>query len=135
MSLDVKFKMMGPLPVIYVVGRVVDIDVKRMAKHLERLRKGKHPKIVLDVSGTDFIDSHGLGAVVYYHTLLQKENRELIVLNANRSEASYVNRLFELTHLDKVLTIVTSLKSVVEGTGRPQPNAPAGVVPRQPAQT
>ena len=40
---------------------------------------------------------------------MQKEKRELIILNANPDANSYLNRLFELTNLDKVLNIVTHL--------------------------
>ena len=49
------------------------------------------------------MDSHGLGTIVYYHTLMQKEKRKLILVNKNTDETSYLNRLFSLTNLDKVL--------------------------------
>ena len=54
------------------------------------------------------MDSHGLGIIVYYNTLLQKEKRELVILNSNPDKSGYVYRLFELTNLDKVLRIVAS---------------------------
>jgi len=40
---------------------------------------------------------------------MQKEKRELVILNANPDKSSYLCRLFELTNLDKVLKIVDHL--------------------------
>ena len=98
-----------PQAIIELKGRVADLDVKRLQTKLEQLYKKRFQQIVVDVSQTDFLDSHGLGTIVYYHTLLQKENRTLLVLNANPDTSTYINKLFELTNLDKVLHLVRSL--------------------------
>jgi anti-sigma B factor antagonist len=112
MALDVEQKKIGDVPCVALAGRAVDVDVKKLVKGLDSLYKKSAPRVVLDVTNTDFVDSHGLGTIVYYHTLLQKESRELLILNANPNPNSYLNRLFELTHLNKVLKIVTDEKSV-----------------------
>jgi anti-anti-sigma factor len=82
--------------------------VEKCSKKLQSLYKKGVPKLVVDLSRTNFVDSHGLGIIVYYNTLMQKENRELVILNANPDKSGYVHRLFELTNLDKVLRIVQS---------------------------
>lgn len=112
MALDVKLGKEGAVPAIRMAGRAVDVDVRKMSKRLDELYKRKVPGIVLDVSQTDFIDSHGLGTIVYYHTLLQKESRKLVILNINEDPNAYLNRLFELTHLDKVLLIACSAEQL-----------------------
>ncbi|NLP02854.1 MAG: STAS domain-containing protein [Fibrobacter sp.] len=109
MTLEVTLKKTDENPVLELVGRIVDADVKKFQRKIEQLYKKKHKQIVVDVSCASFLDSHGLGTIVYYHTLMQKEKRELIILNANPDANSYLNRLFELTNLDKVLNIVTHL--------------------------
>jgi anti-anti-sigma factor len=121
MALDVVQKKVGEIPVIAITGRAVDIDVKKLAKALEGAYKKKYARIVLNVSNTDFVDSHALGTIVYYHTLMQKEGRELVILNANTNQASYLNRLFELTHLNKVLKIIDNEKLIAESIDRPAP--------------
>ena len=108
-ALEITVKTEKGSPVIELSGRIIDVDVKRFQNRLEQLFKKKHEKIILDVSKTSFIDSHGLGTIVYYHTLMQKEKRELIILNSNTDENSYLNRLFDLTNLNRVLNIVTRL--------------------------
>ena len=90
-------------------GRIADLDVKRVQHRIEQLYKKKLPRIVIDVSKATFLDSHGLGTIVYFHTLMQKDGRQLIILNTNGDRSAYINRLFELTNLDKVLNIVQQL--------------------------
>ena len=107
--LEVNVKKDDALPVVELRGRIADLDVKRVQHKIEQLYKKKTPKIVIDVSSASFLDSHGLGTIVYYHTLMQKEGRQLLILNSNTDRSAYINRLFELTNLDKVLNIIAQL--------------------------
>lgn len=108
-ELEVNIKMGEESPVIELAGRIVDADVKMFQKKIDQFYKKKYPRIILDVTRATFMDSHGLGTLVYYHTLMQKEQRELVILNGNKDTESYLNRLFELTNLDKVLKIVDQI--------------------------
>lgn len=110
MALEIMLKTETDEPVLELTGRIIDVDVKKFQRRIDQLYKKKECKrIILDVTRANFIDSHGLGTIVYYHTLMQKEKRQLIILNANTDGSSYLNRLFELTNLDKVLLIQSSL--------------------------
>lgn len=108
-GLDINVKLDEEMPIIELAGRIVDADVKKFQRRMDQIYKKKYKKIVVDVSRANFIDSHGLGTLVYYHTLMQKEKHQLVIVNANTDENSYLSRLFELTNLDKVLNIVTEL--------------------------
>ncbi|MBN2035950.1 MAG: STAS domain-containing protein [Chitinispirillaceae bacterium] len=108
-ELEVTVKKEDSLPIVELRGRIADLDVKRVQNKIEQLYKKKVQKIIIDVSAASFLDSHGLGTIVYYHTLMQKEGRQLLILNANTDQSAYINRLFELTNLDKVLNIVSQL--------------------------
>ncbi|MDR0307374.1 MAG: STAS domain-containing protein [Chitinispirillales bacterium] len=111
MALEVSLISEAENPVLELTGKIIDIDVKKLQHKMDQLYKKKAiPRIVLDVSLANFIDSHGVGTIVYYHTLLQRENRRLVILNANPDPKAYLNNLFELTNLDKVLNIVKSLE-------------------------
>lgn len=109
MSLDIKVKKVKKVPVVELVGRAIDVDVEKFSKKLESVHKNGARRIVIDLSKTNFVDSHGLGVIVYYNTLMAKEGKQLVILNANPDERGYVRRLFELTNLDKVLATVKSL--------------------------
>jgi len=108
MSLEIKLKKVKNVPVIELVGRAIDVDVEKFSKKLVAVYKKKPKRIVIDLSRTNFVDSHGLGIIVYYNTLMAKEGGQLVLLNANPDSRGYVRRLFALTNLDKVLKTVTS---------------------------
>jgi anti-anti-sigma factor len=108
-ELEVIVKIDDEIPTIELTGRIIDADVKKFQRRLDQFYKKKTEKIILDVSNATYMDSHGLGTLVYYHTLMQKEGREFIILNTNTEKGSYLNKLFEFTNLDKVLTIVKEL--------------------------
>ncbi|MCL2182885.1 MAG: STAS domain-containing protein [Chitinispirillia bacterium] len=109
MALEIVIKSEDKNPVLELTGKIVDVDVKKFQHKMDSLYKNKElSRIVVDVTGADFIDSHGLGVIVYFHTLLQKEKRTLTIVNANPDQNSYLNRLFEVTNLDKVLNITNS---------------------------
>lgn len=62
------------------------------------------PRVVLDLSCVDFIDSSGLGAIVAAMKQLGKERRlDLSCLNPN------VDKVFRLTRMDTVFRIHNSL--------------------------
>ena len=110
MALEIVVKSADQKPVLELTGKIVDVDVKKFQHKMDNMYKTKDlERIVVDVTKADFIDSHGLGVIVYFHTLLQKEKRSLVILNANPDQNSYLNRLFEVTNLDKVLTIVCNI--------------------------
>jgi len=101
--LEVTVKADQETPLIELKGKVADAEVKKFQRKIDQLYKKKYGTIMVDVSKANFMDSHGLGTIVYYHTLMQKEKRKLILVNTNTDENSYLNRLFSLTNLDKVL--------------------------------
>ncbi|HUI93101.1 MAG TPA: STAS domain-containing protein [Chitinivibrionales bacterium] len=112
MPLKIRMKKVKSIPVVEVEGRATDLDVKRFSKKLQDLYKKGDPRIVVDLSKTKFVDSHGLGIIVYYNTLLQKQGRQLVVLNGNPDDHNYVRRLFELTNLDKVMRTIGSISEL-----------------------
>src|SRR5512133_200164 len=97
------------LPVIELAGQIIDSDVKKFQKHIEQIHKTTCRTIYLDVSKPTYIDSHVLGHREYFHTLMQKEERELIIVNGNDDKSPYLCRMFDQTNLDKVLTIVNKI--------------------------
>jgi len=110
MALEIALKSETDDPVLELIGKIVDVDIKKLQHKMDQIYKKKNvERIILDVTQANFIDSHGLGMVVYYHTLMQREERKLIILNANPDPESYLYKLFELTNLDKVLNIVKTL--------------------------
>lgn len=114
MGLDITIEKSGDTSVVVLAGRVIGTDDRRLQRKLESLFKKNDERIVLDISNTGFIDSHGLGIVVYYHTLMQKSGRELVLLNANSDPQAYMTLLLEMTNLNRVFRVVSSLDVLAE---------------------
>ena len=112
MSLRIRLKKVKEMPVIELGGRAIDVDVKKFSKKLQGLYKKRASRIVIDLSRTSFVDSHGLGIIVYYNTLMQKQGRQLVILNDNPDHRNYVRRLFEVTNLDRVMRTVASINNL-----------------------
>ncbi len=113
MALALIVKKFHDIPLIHLDGRVIGVDSKKLKKKLESVYKKETNQIILDITRTDFMDSTGLGIILYYHTLMQKSGRELILLTENDNPQAYMNRLLEFTKLTTVLKVITSLESLL----------------------
>jgi anti-anti-sigma factor len=108
MDFDIQEKSREGTPVLELSGSLMDTEALRLSRVLKTLEANGAPRIIIDVSKLDFIDSHGLGLLVYHHTVMTDSGRQLIIVNANPDPQSYVRGLAETTGLTKVLTIVNS---------------------------
>lgn len=112
MPFGITLKRVKKVPIIGLAGRAIDVDMEKFSKKLQGVYKKGTDRIVVDLSRTTFVNSHALGIIVYYHTLMQKEGKQLVILNDNPDKCSYVSRLFELTNLDEVMRTITSLNDL-----------------------
>jgi anti-anti-sigma factor len=117
MPFDISTRAFGGDIVVSLIGRLVDVDVKKFSRKLSTVVNERTPRVILDVSRLNFINSTALGVIVVTHTQLRKENRELIVLNGNPNPQSYVNRLVEVTNLHTVIRFIRSMKELGAGAG------------------
>ena len=69
----------------------------------------KHKKILVDLSGLDYISSAGLGVFMSYLQQLEKENIQLIVFGMKEK----VLEVFQILGLDQLLTITDSKASAL----------------------
>jgi anti-sigma B factor antagonist len=77
---------------------VTSEDVKRQ---LAAMVEGGSPTVTLDLRDVGFVDSSGLGALVAVHHFAESRGAQLVV----RAAPSHVRELFNLTRLDKLLTL------------------------------
>lgn len=64
--------------VIYVSGKIFCIDIIRLSKMLEKLLESEYEQIVVDLQGVDYIDSGGLGGLIYLKQIFLKNNKNLL---------------------------------------------------------
>ena len=97
---------------VKIAGNLMGNDSRNFKKKVETLYKKNPANIILDISNTKFVDSDGLGVIVYYHTLMNKTNGKLYLYNTSTDPDSYMNRLLEFTKLNKIFNVIHSLDKV-----------------------
>jgi anti-sigma B factor antagonist len=96
--------------VVHVAEKRIDASKAPAFKdEMTKCIDGGQNQIVLDLSGVDFIDSSGLGAIV---SCLKRLGPRGSLAVAGASGA--VSRLFTLTRMDKVFTLHPTVDSAVE---------------------
>ena len=66
-------------------------------------------KAILDLEGVEFIDSSGIGAILYCVRQLDKHDQELRISNVNEA----VRSAFELVRLDRLLQICDTTEDAI----------------------
>jgi anti-anti-sigma factor len=108
----IKTKKINGYAVLVVSGRIINIDSEKFQKKMEGYCRKKMDKFIVDISDVSFMDSYGLGTLVQHHTQIQKKGNEFIVLNTNTDSSTYIRRLFNMTGLNKIFTLVNSYDSL-----------------------
>ena len=108
MSLELSVYHSGSTAILRVIGSVTEVEVYRFSRLLRNLVNEMHPRIGVDISEIDYMESHELGILVSNFTAMQKQGRELVLINSGKNPDSYMTRLLETTHLDRMITIITT---------------------------
>jgi anti-anti-sigma factor len=116
MSSQVTQSLHEGIPVLALMGRIKGEGDEDLRKAVAEVCTGNtSPKIVIDVTKADYIDSHGMGVIIYHHKILQAAKRSLVLLNENPDPEAYMSRLIRITNLDKIITVVTSRDRLTAG--------------------
>lgn len=90
---------------IHITGSSSKDEIPRVGEQLEQAYKKGETEVIVDLTICTYMDSFALGLLIYYHTLLAKDRRKLVLL-LTKDYKLYPNRLLELTNLDKVFNVV-----------------------------
>jgi anti-sigma B factor antagonist len=90
---------------IAVRGHFDLVGVQTFRDEIDRLRELGAVRVVVDLLDTGFIDSTGLGALLYGLKALRAEGGELRIV----SSGSRIGRIFRITGLDRVFPMFPSV--------------------------
>lgn len=94
------------VPVIAIEGRFTMEDDMQLDKRVRELTAEGKPRIVLDVSGTEFVDTCGLGEIVRCYTLASRAGGRLVLAGLPDEPAKSQPRdLLALTKLISVFEV------------------------------
>jgi anti-sigma B factor antagonist len=98
--------------VVSVFGEVDVATAPELKERLTGLVNDGRVKLVLDLSGVDFLDSTGLGMIVSALKRARTHDGDLRIVCTE----SRITRLFEITGLDKALTVLPTVDAAVAGS-------------------
>jgi anti-sigma B factor antagonist len=106
MDLEIRQKEKEGVAILELAGRVVaGEDLESLRERIRALAASGNNRIVLDLAQVDYIDSSGLGAMVYCFTTLGKDGGGLKLARLNQ-------RNLELMVLTKLTTVFEIHKTV-----------------------
>lgn len=97
----------------YIIAKVFgDIDAYHSADVKKEIREkmlnSDKDKVIIDLSEVDYIDSAGLGSLVAILKDARLNNKALYLMAPKQA----VMRVFEMTRLDKVFSIISSISEI-----------------------
>ena len=121
MNFDIKTEQLGDNSYVIALAGEVDLYTAPEFKQqlLDVIAKGAK-EVVVDFSGTTFIDSTTLGVLVGGVKRLRTNEGQLSLVCSDRN----ITKIFEITGLDRVFTIYESREEAVSNLGSAtQPSA------------
>jgi len=108
-----------------VVAAPAEIDISNAGWLDAVLREATargHERFVVDMTGTQFCDSAGVGVLVWAHTRALADGGELRLI---RSASAIVLRKFAITGIDQVIPNFPNLDEALEPASATAPRPPA----------
>ncbi len=107
-SLNTHF--ISSIPVVAVDGDVTGQDVSKISSELNKYLQSETQVVAMDLSNMTFIDSQGIGILIYCSEVFRKRQKTIYLLNPK----SFIRNMFTDMSLDKVFRIFDSEKQMLE---------------------
>ncbi len=99
-----KFEMKteGDTKTFQVIGSLKGVYAVKLSKALEDLQRSTCKNIIIDLSRVEYIDSGGLGGLIYAQILLKKHNKQIILSAPHKC----IKKLFRDCHFEEIFQII-----------------------------
>lgn len=101
----------GVVTRLAVAGRLTMANAAELTQAVDAAVAGGAPKVVVDLSGTTFVDSSGLGALITGLRRTRQGGGDLRIA----APTEQVRAVLELTNLDRVLHPYASVEAAHDG--------------------
>ena len=106
--MDIQSDILNDIPILKVEGKIEPDDSPDFIMRVKALSKSDSNKIILDLHKTTFLDSAAIGIICSIHIDLNKKGKKLEIMT-DSSPDGFINQLFEMTGLDKILNIIKAV--------------------------
>jgi anti-anti-sigma factor len=112
MAIEFSVHLSGTTSILRITGSVSELEVYRFSQAIRELMQQQVPRIAIDISNIDFMESHALGILVSHFLAMQRQGREMVLINTNSDPSAYMTRLLETTRLNEIIRIINPAKQV-----------------------
>jgi anti-anti-sigma factor len=91
----------GSRPGVRIVRLTGPFVLQHVPSFQDEVRKDLSPFNIVDLTGVQYMDSVGMGAIINFYVACERNHRKLVVTGVSER----VQSLFKLTKVDSVLTI------------------------------
>jgi anti-anti-sigma factor len=110
LKLSLETRNRGDVIIVHCQGRIVYRDeASEFSRFVSEILRHA-PKVILDFTGVTSMDSAGIGELALLHTKTQNDRASLKCAGFN----PFVRNLLDLTNLDSVLEVHSSLEEALE---------------------
>jgi anti-anti-sigma factor len=106
MAIELTVYLSGTTSILRVSGSVSETEVYRFSQAIRDLMQQQAARIAIDISKIDFMESHALGILVSHFLAMQRQGREMVLINTNGDPSAYMTRLLETTRLNEIIRII-----------------------------
>lgn len=106
--MEIHLEVLNNIPVLKVVGKVESNESCEFIKQVKSIVSDKSDTVILDLHKTTFLDSAAIGTICSIHIELSKSGKKLEIMT-DSSPKSFINQLFDVTGLDKILNITKAV--------------------------
>jgi len=98
----------GNKAVICLSGKIAGTESIQLSRTLQSYRLTDYREVVVDFSNVEFIDSNGLGGLIYSQLLLKKYNKKIVLSAPN----DLIRELFKDCNFDQTFEILEPCEAV-----------------------
>ncbi len=110
-TMEVSTRSEGKVQVVSPVGDVDMSSSPQLLDHLREVQRGRPSRLVVDLSGVEYMDSSGVATLVETLKAARKDQTDLLLCGLNER----VRSIFEIARLDTVFGIVPDVQSALTG--------------------
>jgi anti-sigma B factor antagonist len=108
--MELKIRKSGETYIIDVTGEMDLYNSYKLKELVMKMLEKKVERFIVNLQGVDYIDSSGIGALIYICSTIKKMNNKLIISNIHGS----VKKVIELTKLMGYFPISASLEEALK---------------------
>ena len=106
--MEIHLDVLNNIPVLKVEGKIESNDSPEFINQVKNLAAAESGTVILDLHKTSFLDSAAIGTICSIHIELSKSGKKLEIMT-DSSPNSFINQLFNVTGLDKILNITKAV--------------------------